>query len=111
MAPIPWSTVWRGGYWGDVADAEEVTLDVYTQVWKTARNLDPHRGTVSAWLVMLCALGALEEAERAALSFHLLAGCPRCAAALTEARDLLSLLAWLAPPVSPPHCLRARILA
>jgi RNA polymerase sigma-70 factor (ECF subfamily) len=45
----------------DVADAEEVTLDVYTQVWKTARNFDPGRGTVSAWLVMLARSRAIDR--------------------------------------------------
>ena len=36
---------------GHREDAEEVTLDVYTQVWRTAANYDPSRGTVAAWLV------------------------------------------------------------
>jgi RNA polymerase sigma-70 factor (ECF subfamily) len=35
---------------GDTADAEEVTLDVYTQVWRMAASYDPGRGTVVAWL-------------------------------------------------------------
>jgi hypothetical protein len=30
---------------GDAADAEEVTLDVYTQVWRTAASFDAGRGT------------------------------------------------------------------
>lgn len=36
---------------GRKEDAEEVTLDVYTQVWRTAASYDPSRGTVAAWLV------------------------------------------------------------
>jgi len=36
---------------GHREDAEEVTLDVYTQVWRTAAGYDPSRGTVAAWLV------------------------------------------------------------
>jgi len=38
---------------GGVADAEEVTLDVFTQVWKTAGAYDPSRGSVTAWLITL----------------------------------------------------------
>ena len=45
----------------DVSDAEEVALDVYTQVWKTARRFDPHRGTVSAWLVTLARSRAIDR--------------------------------------------------
>jgi RNA polymerase sigma-70 factor, ECF subfamily len=36
---------------GHREDAEEVTLDVYTQVWRTAASYDSSRGTVAAWLV------------------------------------------------------------
>jgi len=46
---------------GDVADAEEVTLDVYTQVWKTAASFDRSRGTVSAWLVTLARSRAIDR--------------------------------------------------
>jgi RNA polymerase sigma-70 factor (ECF subfamily) len=38
----------------DTADAEEVTADVYSHVWRSAASWDDHRGTVSTWLVMLC---------------------------------------------------------
>lgn len=38
---------------GDRAAAEEVTLDVYTQVWKTASQYTPERGAASSWLLML----------------------------------------------------------
>lgn len=35
------------------ADAEEVTLDVYMQIWRTAKDYNDRRGTVGAWLAML----------------------------------------------------------
>jgi RNA polymerase sigma-70 factor (ECF subfamily) len=38
---------------GEPADAEEVTLDVYLQVWRNAKDYADRRGTVGAWLVML----------------------------------------------------------
>jgi RNA polymerase sigma-70 factor (ECF subfamily) len=38
---------------GDVSDAEEITLDVYTQVWRSAAKFDSERGSALAWLVML----------------------------------------------------------
>src|SRR5262249_57648016 len=46
---------------GDVADAEEVTLDVYTQVWKTAGTYDTSRGSVTAWLVTLARSRAIDR--------------------------------------------------
>jgi RNA polymerase sigma-70 factor (ECF subfamily) len=39
---------------GNAADAEESTADVYAQVWRSAGTWDERRGSVSAWLVMLC---------------------------------------------------------
>src|ERR1051326_5165527 len=38
---------------GDDADAEEVTLDVYMQVWRMAGSYDPARGTATAWLLTI----------------------------------------------------------
>jgi RNA polymerase sigma-70 factor (ECF subfamily) len=35
------------------ADAEEVTSDVYSQVWKSASTFDSARGSVNAWLTTL----------------------------------------------------------
>lgn len=45
----------------NAADAEEVTLDVYTQVWNNAQDFDGSRGTVSAWLVMLARSRAIDR--------------------------------------------------
>jgi len=38
---------------GDTSAAEDVTLEVYLQVWRIAKTYDPGRGTVSSWLVTL----------------------------------------------------------
>jgi RNA polymerase sigma-70 factor (ECF subfamily) len=38
---------------GDRGDAEEVALDVYKYVWRSAASFDGARGTVAAWLIML----------------------------------------------------------
>src|SRR5215813_13824105 len=46
---------------GNRADAEEITLDVYVQVWKDPRRFDPTRGTVSAWLAMMVRSRALDR--------------------------------------------------
>lgn len=42
-------------------DAEEVTLDVYNQVWRTARSFEPGRGTVMAWLLTLARTRSLDK--------------------------------------------------
>ncbi len=46
---------------GNPADAEEITLDVYSQVWKLARDYTPDRGSPSAWLVMMARSRALDK--------------------------------------------------
>jgi RNA polymerase sigma-70 factor, ECF subfamily len=45
----------------DPADAEEATLDVYLQVWRTAQNYNERRGSVGAWLVMLARSRAIDR--------------------------------------------------
>jgi RNA polymerase sigma-70 factor (ECF subfamily) len=46
---------------GHREDAEEVTLDVYSQVWRSASGYQPDRGSVSAWLVMLARSRAIDR--------------------------------------------------
>jgi RNA polymerase sigma-70 factor (ECF subfamily) len=46
---------------GNRADAEEVTLDVYLQVWRDARRFDSVRGGVRSWLAMLARSRALDR--------------------------------------------------
>ena len=46
---------------GDPSEAEEVTLDVYTQVWGSAQNYDSSRGTAAAWLVTLARSRAIDR--------------------------------------------------
>ena len=45
----------------DVAEAEEVTLDVYMQVWDKAVDYDHERSTPSAWLLMLTRSRAIDR--------------------------------------------------
>jgi RNA polymerase sigma-70 factor (ECF subfamily) len=45
----------------DQADAEEVTLDVYTQLWRSAAEYDPGRGSPSAWLVLMTRSRAIDR--------------------------------------------------
>jgi anti-sigma-K factor RskA len=56
------------------------------------------------------ALGSLDQAERAELETHLGSGCAECAAALAEARWLVTQLVYLAPMAQPSEMLRARLL-
>jgi RNA polymerase sigma-70 factor (ECF subfamily) len=46
---------------GDQHDAEEVVLEVYEQVWRTARNYDATRSRVLWWLTMMTRSRALDR--------------------------------------------------
>jgi RNA polymerase sigma-70 factor (ECF subfamily) len=46
---------------GNAADAEEVLLDVFAQVWRTAHSFDPVRGGVGRWLLLLTRSRALDR--------------------------------------------------
>ncbi len=46
---------------GNTADAEEVTIDVYMQVWRTAGSYDGSRGSVTAWLLTLARSRAIDR--------------------------------------------------
>ena len=50
---------------GNEADAEEVTLDVYTQVWTQSGTFQANRGSVHAWLVMLARSRAIDRLRSA----------------------------------------------
>jgi RNA polymerase sigma-70 factor (ECF subfamily) len=45
----------------DTADAEEVTLDVYSQVWRSAAVYSTQRGSVVAWLLTLARSRAIDK--------------------------------------------------
>jgi RNA polymerase sigma-70 factor (ECF subfamily) len=46
---------------GDEADASEVVLDVYKQVWDAAGRFDEKRGSAAAWIVMLARSRAMDR--------------------------------------------------
>lgn len=46
---------------GNPADAEEVTLDIYTQVWRAASNFDEQRGSVLAWLMTMARTRSIDR--------------------------------------------------
>jgi RNA polymerase sigma-70 factor, ECF subfamily len=45
----------------DEADASEVVLDVYKQVWDAAARFDEQRGTAAAWIVILARSRAMDR--------------------------------------------------
>lgn len=46
---------------GRPEDAEEVTLDVYSQVWRSAGTFDAARGSVPAWLITMARSRAIDR--------------------------------------------------
>lgn len=46
---------------GNPADADEVVVDVFEQIWRTAKNFDPGRGSVWRWLTMLTRSRAVDR--------------------------------------------------
>ena len=46
------------------ADAEEITVDVYTYVWRSARTYNPARGSAATWLIMLARSRALDRLRK-----------------------------------------------
>jgi RNA polymerase sigma-70 factor (ECF subfamily) len=48
------------------ADAEEIILDVFEQVWRTAPSFDSARGSVWRWLLMLLRSRAVDRLRSAA---------------------------------------------
>ncbi|MEM6867863.1 MAG: sigma-70 family RNA polymerase sigma factor [Cyanobacteria bacterium J06632_3] len=49
---------------GSREEAEEVVLDVFSQVWRTAKRYDPGKGRVDAWLFMLTRSRALDRGRK-----------------------------------------------
>ena len=45
----------------DPSAAEEVTLEVYTYVWRNALRYDPERGSVTQWLLTVARSRALDQ--------------------------------------------------
>src|SRR3989475_10350161 len=45
---------------GERADTEEVVADAFGQVWRTAGQFDPSRGSVAAWLATITRTRALD---------------------------------------------------
>jgi RNA polymerase sigma-70 factor (ECF subfamily) len=55
---------------GNSADAEEVLLDVYQQIWRAASSFNPARGGVWNWLVLLTRSRALDRLRNTASKRH-----------------------------------------
>jgi RNA polymerase sigma-70 factor (ECF subfamily) len=49
---------------GSAEEAEEVILDVFAQVWRTAQQYDQKRGRVDAWLFLMTRSRSLDRLRR-----------------------------------------------
>ncbi|MBV9939630.1 MAG: sigma-70 family RNA polymerase sigma factor [Acidobacteriaceae bacterium] len=58
-APVLYTLAFR--IVGNAADAEEVLLDVFEQVWRTSGSFDPTRGGAWRWLTLLTRSRALDR--------------------------------------------------
>jgi RNA polymerase sigma-70 factor (ECF subfamily) len=45
-------------------DGEEVVCDVFVQVWRSARQYDPQRGSAFGWLLTICRSRAVDRCRR-----------------------------------------------
>ena len=54
----------------DPADAEEITLDVYAYVWRSAGAYEASRGTITTWLIMLARSRAIERLRKRGSNCH-----------------------------------------
>jgi RNA polymerase sigma factor (sigma-70 family) len=61
------------------ADAEEVTCDVYTQIWQTAANFDSSRGSVMSWLLSIARSRALDCLRRQRSTLRIFKDAPAAA--------------------------------
>jgi len=61
---------------GNAADAEEIVLDVYAQVWRSAARWEPDRGTVTSWLVTLCRSRCIDRIRSRQVRQHVEAPMP-----------------------------------
>jgi RNA polymerase sigma-70 factor (ECF subfamily) len=67
----------------DEADAAEVVLDVYKQVWDRAARFDEQRGSAAAWIVILARSRAMDRRRSRTARM-------RAAATLEELPDVIS---------------------
>jgi len=58
FAPTLFSVAFRVS--GERADAEEIVLDSFAQAWRDAKRFREERGSVIAWLTMICRSRALD---------------------------------------------------
>jgi RNA polymerase sigma-70 factor (ECF subfamily) len=67
----------------DEADASEVVLDVYKQVWDAAARFDEQRGSAAAWIVILARSRAMDRRRSRAARM-------RTAVKVEELHDVIS---------------------
>src|ERR1035438_437825 len=67
----------------DEADASEVVLDVYRQVWDAAARFDEQRGSAAAWIVILARSRAMDRRRSRTARM-------RAAAKIEELDDVMS---------------------
>lgn len=62
FAPVVYSLCYK--LLGSHADAEEVALDVFDQLWRTAERYTPERGRVDAWVFLIARSRSLDRLRK-----------------------------------------------
>lgn len=62
FAPVVYSLCYK--LLGSHADAEEVALDVFDQVWRTADRYSPQRGRLDAWIFLIARSRSLDRLRK-----------------------------------------------
>ena len=69
-----------------VEEAEEVVIDVFSQVWRTAQNYDDQRGRVDNWLFLMTRSRSLDRLRKSLRQSKILDASTDVCCTLTQSK-------------------------